>query len=314
MELLDDGRRAHRVHERDPRHTGSGAGHRSRPSGGQPLLHPCHGGLVRIPSAPSPAQSGWSTSCPAPVTWCTCRRTPTGAPAAMPRPSRPTSTPSTPTKPYLPDRGIQLVEWYPAAYYNHNVDFLLTAAEMMGNRETGRSPPRPSSSKVCRASSIRRCPSSNTMRPCASSPSPASANGTRSCKNPSRLPSIYILPAPGTTSAAWPITRQGDLDAAAEELAQLNDLAARPEMAEFGMASFTTAGNILQLESARTGRRVGRAQGDMDQAVAELEAAVATPGQLPLHRAAGLVLPCPPKPGPDPARRRPRRRCRSRLP
>ena len=30
---------------------------------------------------------------------------------------------------YLPDRGVQPTAWYPAAYYNHNVDFLLAAAQ-----------------------------------------------------------------------------------------------------------------------------------------------------------------------------------------
>ena len=36
---------------------------------------------------------------------------------------------------YLPDRGVQLTAWYPAAYYNHNIDFLLAAAQMEGNSQ-----------------------------------------------------------------------------------------------------------------------------------------------------------------------------------
>jgi tetratricopeptide (TPR) repeat protein len=77
------------------------------------------------------------------------------------------------------------------------------------------------------------------------------------------------------------LLRQGDLDAATAEYDAVLALAGSDEMQALALPSFSTAATNLQMAAHILAGELAAAQGDVDQAVSELEAAVAMQDKLP---------------------------------
>jgi tetratricopeptide (TPR) repeat protein len=191
---------------------------------------------------------------------------------------------------YLPDRGVQLTQWYPAAYYNHNVDFLFAAAQMMGDSATAID----AATKLVAgvpADVYSQMPFFEYYLPM------RLFALVRFGKWEEILEESQPDPQFQYTNGAWhygrglALTRLGRLDEAAEELAQLDELAQTPELAEMIMASFASAQTILQIEAHILAGELAAAQGDFETAISELEAAVALQDGLPYIEPPAMYFP-----------------------
>lgn len=173
---------------------------------------------------------------------------------------------------YLPDRGVQLTEWYPAAYYNHNVDFLLAAAQMEGNSKLAIE----AANKL-----VEGVPEELYEQTYFEyfKPMPIFALARFG-----KWDEILQQPQPDATyqytTGAWhyarglAFVRQGELDKATTELTALQTIAVTEAMKALVLYSFATADQILQMEAHALAAELAAAQGDFTRAIAELEAGV----------------------------------------
>ncbi|MCE7979578.1 MAG: hypothetical protein DYG89_00180 [Caldilinea sp. CFX5] len=173
---------------------------------------------------------------------------------------------------YLPDRGIQLTAWYPAAYYNHNIDFLLAASQMEGNSQQ---------SIAAATKLVQGVPEELYEQTYFEYYKPLVIFALARF---GKWDEILQQPQPAAqyqyTTGAWhyarglAFVRQGALDKAAAELAALQAIAATEEMKALALYSFATAEQILQIEAHALAGELATAQGDAEQGITELEAAV----------------------------------------
>jgi len=173
---------------------------------------------------------------------------------------------------YLPDRGVQPTEWYPAAYYNHNVDFLLAAAQMEGNSKVAIE----AANKL-----VQGIPEALYEQTYFEyfKPMPLFALARFG-----KWDEILQQPQPEAkyqyTTGAWhyarglAFVRQNELDKAQQELTALQAIATTDEMKALVLYSFATADQILQMEAHSLAGELAAAQGDSAQGIAELETAV----------------------------------------
>lgn len=179
---------------------------------------------------------------------------------------------------YLPDRGVQLTDWYPAAYYNHNIDFLLAAAQMEGNSKMSIE----AANKL-----VQGIPEKLYEQTYFEyfKPMPLFALARFG-----KWKEVLEQPQPDAkyqyTTGAWhyarglAFVRQGALDKAGQELTALEAITNTKEMKALVLYSFATADQILQMEAHSLAGELASAQGDFAQGVAELEAAVALQDNL----------------------------------
>lgn len=174
-----------------------------------------------------------------------------------------------------PDQGT----FYSLAYYPHNLHFLFAAAQMMGN----------SANTIQAANDLVASLPTDTYREI---PMLEDFNPTHlyALVRFGKWDEVLAVAAPPEdlqlSVGMWHYAqgmaqlRTGDVNKAQEHLAAVQERAAMPEMTSQGLLSFATAEQILRIASGILAGEIAAAQGDMDTAVAELEAAVAIQDSL----------------------------------
>jgi tetratricopeptide (TPR) repeat protein len=175
-----------------------------------------------------------------------------------------------------PDQGTL----YSMLYYPHNIHFLFAAAQMLGNSEDTIAAARDLVGSVPEEN-YRAVPMLEDFRPMVYYALVRFGKWDEILAEPAPAEDLLLSNGMWKFAQGMALLRTGKPEEAQQMLAEVQELAAMPEMASFGLASFATAEQILKIASGILAGEIAAAQGDYETAVAELEAAVAIQDSLP---------------------------------
>jgi tetratricopeptide (TPR) repeat protein len=170
--------------------------------------------------------------------------------------------------------------FYALAYYPHNIHFLFAANQMRGNSAGAVEAARYLVDQIPE-DVYKELPILEDFRPMAIYALVRFGKWDEIMAEP--MPAEHLPLTTGMWHYARGLAqlRQGDANAARDELAQLEEIAARPEMASMALPSFATAGQILNIAAGILGGEIAASEGAYDAAVVQLEEAVAIQDSLP---------------------------------
>jgi tetratricopeptide (TPR) repeat protein len=175
-----------------------------------------------------------------------------------------------------PDKGTV----YSMVYYPHNIHFLFAAAQMMGNGDNAIAAARDLVGSVPE-DNYRAVPMLEDFRPMLYYALVRFGKWDEIMAEPAPAEDFQLSTGMWHFAQGMAQLRNGQMEEAQQALAEVQERAARPEMASFGLASFATAEQILKIASGILAGEIAAEQGDYDTAIAELEAAVAIQDSLP---------------------------------
>jgi tetratricopeptide (TPR) repeat protein len=172
---------------------------------------------------------------------------------------------------YAPDR--RNPNWYLSAYYPHNIHFLFAAAAMEGQSELAIRSAQKLVAEIPEAS-YRQLPPLEDFLPMPLFALVRFGEWEKILKESQPASEFQYTTGIWHYARGTALLRTGKLDEAAKELAKLEELARKPEMEAFGLASFSTAATNLRIASLTLGGELAGARGEGEQMVSQLEAAV----------------------------------------
>jgi tetratricopeptide (TPR) repeat protein len=182
---------------------------------------------------------------------------------------------------YFPDRGMQATDnFYGLGYYNHNIHFLYTAAQMEGDSATAIEAAR----KLVAGIPVEvytAVPPLEDFQPMALFALLRFGKWDEILAEAQPAEELRYSTGVWHYARGMAQTRLGNYAAAAAELAAVQALAEAEGMAEQVLFSFSTPATNLTIAGHTLAGELAAAQGDFDTAVSELESAVAVQAELP---------------------------------
>jgi tetratricopeptide (TPR) repeat protein len=175
-----------------------------------------------------------------------------------------------------PDQGT----FYSLAYYPHNLHFLFAAGQMMGASENTIQAARDLVDSLP-ADTYREIPMLEDFNPMLYYALVRFGKWDEILAEPVPAEDLQLSTGMWNFAQGMALLRTGKVEEAQAALAVVQEIAAKPEMASQGLLSFATAEQILKIASGILAGEIAASQGDVDTAVAELEAAVAIQDSLP---------------------------------
>jgi tetratricopeptide (TPR) repeat protein len=175
-----------------------------------------------------------------------------------------------------PDQGT----FYSLAYYPHNLHFLFAAGQMMGASEKTIQAARELVGSLP-ADTYRAIPMLEDFNPMLYYALVRFGKWEEILAESAPAEDLQLSTGMWNFAQGMALLRTGDVEGAQQALAVVQEIAAKPEMASQGLLSFASAEQILRIASGILAGEIAASQGDIDSAIAELEAAVAIQDSLP---------------------------------
>jgi tetratricopeptide (TPR) repeat protein len=178
---------------------------------------------------------------------------------------------------YMPDRRIS--GWYPLAYYPHNIHFLFAAAAMEGRSNLALWAARKLVSEIPEQR-YDDYPMMEDFRPMPLFALVRFGDWNEVLREPRPAAKYRYTTGMWHYARGLAFVRLGRPDEAAKEYAQLEEIAALPEMEALILYSFSPASVMLQIASLILAGELAGARGQAEEMIARLEEAVAIQDSL----------------------------------